>query len=269
MAAHDIINIPSNEDLIEHDKDWLATLILKLFEQNQTFRELIKERDIYIHENITTKWTWEKVKNHFNKIDDLSLSLSFLGKLLKEKAICTSKECVIFPSLLDIDRKLYVLQQSYDSVFDPKTAKKKFNNNLNKLKRWESFYWKIRLQLLNAYNEIMTIGIPAETKKENFFKIRNFLHDKHIEILENCDDVNIEINPSENIDNVLKADQQMLTHEDFDKYGNDIFKERRKEINDNRQKRNKKEKENLTKKDLIDVLNKTIQRGGNHDRKSR
>jgi len=166
VAAHDeIINIP-NEDLLEQDKESLVALIRKLIEQNQASLLLIKERDAYIHQKITTNWSWAEIRNEFIQIDDLSQALSFLDKILKEKAVCGSKECPVFSSLLEVDKSLFVLQKKYNSIFDPKTAKKNFSSNLNKLKRWEDFYWETRLLLLGAYHEIKQIGIPNEVKNE-------------------------------------------------------------------------------------------------------
>lgn len=169
----EIINIP-NEDLLEQDKESLVALIRKLIEQNQTSLLLIKERDTYIHQKITTKWSWEEIRNEFEQFNDLSRALSFLDKILKEKAVCGSKECPVFPSLLEVDKKLFVLRQKYDSIFDPETAKKRFSNNLNKLKRWDDFYWKIRLLLLKAYHEIKQIGIPNEVKNEKIISAQDF-----------------------------------------------------------------------------------------------
>ena len=227
---------------------------------------------VLIEKNITTAWTWERIQDKLMKTGDVFKGYSFLVKVLKEKGICTNAQCPIFPELSKIKKEIFKLKKSFKAAFSPRDARKKLD--LGQFNQWKQIYWKIRYMESEALEEIQQLGIPNETKKENFFEIRNFVNQKHIEIIDACDEATIDISPGKEIDYTMEADNEQLTSEDFKDYGNDIFGERRQKILEARRKRREQQggknskKGELMELDERDALPLKIKKGAKHGRKS-
>lgn len=228
-------------ELYGKEKAELIELILNLLTENRESKEKNQKLQELIDTKIVNNWTWDKINDEFMEITNLSKSLSFLRKILEEKSICTNNKCPAFSTLNNIQREILKFTREYKNILDPESAEIKYKNEQSKLNQWENDYWDLKMLLSDAFNEIYTIGVPNKTKKDNFFMVRNFLHDKHIEIMDKCDNVSMNIDPSGFIAPTLEADKESLSSEDFSDYGNDIFKEKRKELAEKARQETRKE----------------------------
>lgn len=225
------------KDLLGKEKGELIDLILNLLSENRDLKDKTQELQKTIDQKILNNWTWDEIEEEFLEKTNLSRALAFLRKILEEKAICTNSKCPPFKTLGMLSINITKFTREYKGVLDPETAEIKFKDRQHDLNQWENDYWELKLQLSEAFHEIFTIGLPNRIKKQNFFETREFLHQKHIEIMDKCDDVRINIDPSSTIKSTLDADNQMLSSEDFNDYGNDIFKEKRKELEKDKKKK--------------------------------
>lgn len=206
------MQMTSKRELRNLNKEDLLKIISDLTDENEELNQLLKEKEAIIDENIVKYWSWDKIKLEFNKIENIELALAFLDKILAEKAICSNKNCPVFPSLDEADLKTITLERFFQSVYDITTAKKTFRTRTGaldqgKYKKWETLYWNIRFMLKKAFQEIKRIGIPNENERRDITEA----HERENITIKNLGEARMmwQGHFAENVDDGLKRDRDL------------------------------------------------------------
>jgi len=239
----------NKSDLRKMTKDELIEHALELTEKIEELMILLYEKDQVIQEHVARYWSWDEIKKKFDSIDNISESLAFLDKILAEKAICSNKECPIFPLLWEIEAQKFSLEQNYSGVFDIETAKKTFRSNKAHYNKWSEQYWDLRFKLNKAYQEIKMIGIPNESK---LLKVTQ-AHERSLQTIEKLGEAGIPWHGEvgHEIDDEISRNTDILRNDDPDL-------QKRYYLFDEEKNQKKKKQPKPPKKEMIDArLRKT------------
>lgn len=114
-----------------------------------------------------SNYNWGEIRIKLDAIKDVREILAFLDRVLSEKAMCGDKKCPAFVLTRKIAGLNFELEKRHD-IFDLKTARNKFKNKQDELKRFEDDYWEIIWESkVNAYEEIKSIGMPNENEAKD------------------------------------------------------------------------------------------------------
>lgn len=201
------ILMTSKKELRALNKEELLEIINDLTDKNEELIQNLNEKNEIIEKYVTNYWSWDDITEKFDAINDISKALTFLNKVLAEKAICSDKRCPVFPTLHEIKKKKFLLVHQFNSVFDLKTARSVFARNKKKLIAWEKLYWEIRFMLENAFHEITQIGIPNENERRDIMEA----HERENITIKNLGEARMAWQGpfAENVDDGLKRDRDL------------------------------------------------------------
>lgn len=243
-------------NLRRKDKSELIALLQDTLKKRQELKETtetqaqeLAEMMRDIDENVTTNWSWDRIRKKFKEYDDVNEALDFLVKIIEEKSICTNNKCPVFPAQNEISRELLTLEREYERVYDPDMARKRFSKDAVKLERWKKRYWKIRYKENNLLDAIIQIGLPNRTQKDTLFEMQDRYHDQDIDLVDHLGEghnVNVNFHLNEASDIRRRAEANLMTAQDFQ--NGDIkhwLNEKKKRIRiEQEKKKNKKSKRN-------------------------
>ena len=222
-----MINLPDELETLEEEINEMSESEAKeravdlLYDKEALISELeelqkkIDSLEIYIHERITTQWSWDQIRNEFESITDINKAQIFLWKILREKAICETKECPAFSDLNEISHLIFSLRENYESVFTVESAKEKFALNKDKYQKWLKIYWQICFKENETLDQICSTGIPNETMMDNFLTLQNKTYDHELKIIEMSDKSEVSFALNKSGDLRREAENSMITSADF------------------------------------------------------